>query len=245
MLEVKDINVSYNKQTVLKNISIKFHPKVFYGIVGCNGAGKSTLLNAISRDLKLNSGEILLDGVSIQEYSQKEFAKKISYMRQNTDIKFPYTVRELVEMGRYCHTTVSKDENERIIDEKIEENDMGDYANKSLSELSGGEVQRAIFAKILAQDSDVILVDEGFSNADIFYKLKFMKQLKKEVENGKTVIMVIHDLLLARKFCDELIVLDKQGVYDSGKSNVVLNRHTLKDVFKVNGDFVNGTLLLE
>ncbi|MGH4139124.1 ABC transporter ATP-binding protein [Clostridium sp.] len=245
MLKLKDINLSYGKRRILKDINAQFSPGVLYGIVGPNGTGKSTLLNVIARDLKMDSGEIYLSGQPVYKYSNKEMARKLSYMRQNTSIKFPYTVRELVGMGRYCHDRETNIEMEQIVCEKIIENDLDDFADKPLTTLSGGEVQRAVFAKILAQESDVILVDEGLSNADIFYKIKFFEQLRKEVNKGKLVIIVIHDLFFARKFCDELLILDKKGVYAFGKSEEVLNRTTLKEVFKVQGDFINHILISE
>ncbi|MGH4122056.1 MAG: ABC transporter ATP-binding protein [Clostridium sp.] len=245
MLKLKHINVSYGKRVILKDINLEFASGVLYGIVGPNGAGKSTLLNMVSRDLKMDSGGIYLSGQPVYKYSNKEMARKLSYMRQNTSIKFPYTVKELVAMGRYCHDTETHMKKHQIIYEKIRENDLEDFADQPLTTLSGGEVQRAVFAKILAQESDVILVDEGLSNADIFYKVKFFEQLRKEVNKGKLVIIVIHDLFFARKFCDELVVLDKQGVYAFGKSEEVLNRTTLKEVFKVQGDFINHILISE
>jgi iron complex transport system ATP-binding protein len=242
---MKNIHVSYGKKKILNDISIEFHPNILYGIIGPNGVGKSTLLNVISRDVPMNSGEVLLKGKQISDYSQKEIAKELSYMRQSTVVKFPYTLKELVSMGRYSHDNVSREDNEVIVNMRIKENDLSEYWDKPLTQLSGGEVQRAFFAKVLAQESNAILVDEGLSNADIFYKVRFFNQLRAEVKKGKLVIMVIHDLSLARKYCDELIILNHDGIYDCGKSEEVLTSKTLYDVFKVKGDFFNHALVLE
>lgn len=245
MLKIEKMTISYGKDTILRDININFKYGRLYGIIGPNGAGKSTLLNTISRDLKINSGDIFIDGSSIYDYSQREMAKKLSYMRQSISIKFPYTVKELVTMGRYCHDRSNGNESKYILEEKIKENNLETFSDKPLTELSGGEVQRAIFVKTLVQNSNIILIDEGLSNADIFYKVNFFQQLKREVKKGKMIIMVIHDLFLARKFCDELIILNKNSIYANGKSSKVLNSHTLKEVFKVEGDFINESLVLK
>lgn len=245
MLAIKNVTVAYGKNTIIEDLSMSFEKGKLYGIIGPNGAGKSTLLNAISKDLPMKSGEILIDSHSIKAYKPKEFAQRLAYMRQKTSVKFPYTVWELVSMGRYCYDTGTKREHDQCVLERIRENDLEEFIHKPLTEMSGGEVQRAFFAKILAQESDVILVDEGLSNADIFHKVRFFEQLRGEVNKGKVVIMVLHDLFLARKFCDELLILNKEGVYDFGESEKVLNRKALSDVFMVQGDFINNALVLE
>lgn len=245
MLSIHNISVAYGSYKVIDDLSLEFQNGKLYGIIGPNGAGKSTLLNALAKDMKISSGEILLEGENIKHYKPKHYAKRLAYMRQRTEVKFPYTVWELVSMGRYAYEGHSKREHDQIVLEKIKENDLEAYMHKSVAEMSGGEVQRAFFAKILAQDSDVILVDEGLSNADIFHKVKFFQQLKEEVNKGKLVIMVLHDLFLARRFCDELLILNKKGIYDFGKSEEVLNKKALQDVFMVKGDFVDNALVLE
>ncbi len=245
MLQLKNITVAYGKNKVIDDVSLRFDRGKLYGIIGPNGAGKSTLLNAISKDLPMASGQIYLDGDCIYNYKPKEFAQKLSYMRQATSVKFPYTVWELVSMGRYCHDTGSKREHDQLVLDRIRENDLESFIHKPLTEMSGGEVQRAFFSKILAQESAVILVDEGLSNADIFHKVRFFEQLRQEVNKGKLVIMVLHDLFLARKFCDELLVLNKDGVYAFGDSVKVLDKQTLSDVFMVKGDFINNALVLD
>ena len=245
MLSIKNVSIAYGRHKVIDNLSLEFYPGKLYGIIGPNGAGKSTLLNAIAKDLKVHHGEITLDGEDIKQLSPRNYARKLSYMRQKADVRFPYTVWELVSMGRYAHEDFSKREHDQVVLEKIRENDLEKYMHKSITEMSGGEVQRTFFAKILAQDSKVILVDEGLSNADIFHKVKFFEQLQEEVDKGKLVIMVLHDLFLARRFCDELLILNKDGIYGFGKSEEVLDKKALREVFMVQGDFVDNALVLE
>jgi len=245
MLFIQNVSIAYGQHKVITDLSLEFQHGKLYGVIGPNGAGKSTLLNAIAKDLHVSSGAIFLNGEDIKHYPSKDYARKLSYMRQRTDVKFPYTVWELVSMGRYAYEGGSKRDHDKIVLEKIRENDLEEYMHKPVTEMSGGEVQRTFFAKILAQDSHVILVDEGLSNADIFHKVKFFEQLQREVAKGKLVIMVLHDLFLARRFCDELVILNKEGIYKAGRSEAVLNRQTLNDVFMVQGDFVNDALVLE
>lgn len=245
MLKLENLTVAYGKNKIIDDLSLTFDSGKLYGIIGPNGAGKTTLLSAISKDLPMKSGKVYLDECSIKKYKAKEFAQRLSYMRQKTAVKFPYTVWELVSMGRYCYDTGSKREHDQLVLDRIRENDLEDFIHKPLTEMSGGEVQRAFFAKILAQESDVILVDEGLSNADIFHKVRFFEQLREEVNKGKLVIMVLHDLFLARKFCDELLILNKEGVYAFGESAKVLDKQALNDVFMVKGDFINNALILE
>lgn len=243
MLRIENLHVSYGNNEILKNININFQRNKLYGIIGPNGAGKSTLLNTISRDVNKYHGDILLNNSNIKSFKTYDYAKNIAYMRQTINVKFPYTVKELVGMGRYIHD--NNQESEDIVMGRIEENGLADLANKPIDKLSGGEVQRALFSKVLAQESDIILVDEGLSNADIYYKVHFFDMLKKEVEKGKTVIVVLHDLFLARKYCEELIIVHDGKIYDRGISENVLNRHSLKEVFRVNGDFKENALVLE
>jgi iron complex transport system ATP-binding protein len=245
MLSIHNVSVAYGSHKVIDDLSLEFQRGKLYGIIGPNGAGKSTLLNAVAKDMKINAGEIFLEGENIKQFNPRHYAQKLSYMRQKTDVKFPYTVWELVSMGRYAYETGSKRDHDQVVLEKIKENDLEGYLHKPVTEMSGGEVQRAFFAKILAQDSDVILVDEGLSNADIFHKVRFFDQLKREVAKGKLVIMVLHDLFLARRFCDELLILNKNGIYDFGKSQEVLNKQALQEVFMVKGDFIDDALVLE
>ncbi len=245
MLKLNDVEFRYGKKQILNGITIEFRQGMVYGIIGPNGAGKSTLLNLIAKDFKPTGGQIFLRGQYVDNYKYKHFARMLSYMRQDIQVRFPYTVSEFVSMGRYCHDECSDSENRSIVEHRIREMDLWTYQNTPLTELSGGEVQRAFFAKTLVQDSQIILVDEGVSNADIFYKLKFFDYLKKEADHGKLVIVIMHDLFLAKRYCDRLVVLNQQKVYTEDSSEQVLNRQMLEAVFKVKGDFIDHTLILD
>ncbi len=245
MLRLNNVQFKYGKKKILNGITLQFNKGKVYGIIGPNGAGKSTLLNLIAKDIKPTGGEILLKDQDVSSYNHKNFARMLSYMRQNIQVRFSYTVSEFISMGRYCYDDCSASENKRIVDYRIQEMDLSNYQNTPLTELSGGEVQRAFFAKTLVQDGQIILVDEGVSNADIFYKLRFFDILKKEAALGKLVIVIMHDLFLAKRYCDQLVVLNQQQIYAQDSSEKVLNRQMLDTVFKVKGDVVNNTLILD
>lgn len=245
MIKLSNVNIGYNKKTILNDVNLSLEKGKLYGILGPNGAGKSTLLKAISRDISLQKGSIYINGICHKEYDDIEFAKKVSYMRQRIKNTFPFKVKEIVTMGRYCHHYGNPNSNdEKVINYYLDLNNLIDFKNKSITELSGGELQRVLFSKTLSQDSDCILIDEGMSNADLHYKIKFMENLKKEVKKDKLIICVLHDLNLARRFCDELIILNDNEVKHNGISKEVLNREVLKSVFKVDGFFEKNSLII-
>lgn len=243
-LKVNNLSVGYGKKEILKSISLEFERGKLYGILGPNGAGKSTFLAAITRLIKIKCGNVSIKGKDIINFPTNEYAKLTSMMSQSFELKFPYTVREVVAMGRYPFSEGRlNDKDNKIIQNSLEKSELLDMQHRKVTELSGGEKQRVLFGKTLCQNSDVILIDEGFSNADIYYQLKFIKLLKKKVmEENKLVIFIMHDLSLARKYCHELLILKNGEVYDFGKSKKVLNDKALKDVFNVDGRFVGNSL---
>jgi iron complex transport system ATP-binding protein len=246
-LKVNNLSVGYGKKEILKSINLEFQKGKLYGILGPNGAGKSTFLAAITRLIKIKNGNVCVKGKDIINFPTNEYAKLTSMMCQSFELKFPYTIREIVAMGRYPFSAGRlNDKDNKIIENSLEKSDLSHMQHRRVTELSGGEKQRVLFGKTLCQDSDIILIDEGFSNADIYYQLKFIKLLKKKVvEENKLVIFIMHDLSLARKYCDELLILKNGEVYDFGKSEEVLNDKALKEVFNVEGRFVGDFLELD
>jgi len=246
MITIKDLDVNHGNEEILKNINLGFKKGKLYGILGPNGAGKSTLFKAITNQIKLKNGTINIDDREARSYKVQELAQKISLMSQNFDMKFPYTVTEIVAMGRYSYSGGSlNEEDKEAIKESIAEAKLDELKDRDVNKLSGGEKQRVLFGKTLCQGTDTILIDEGFSSMDIYYQIEFIKLLKeKTVKECKLIIFIMHDLTLARKYCDEIVILKDGRVYDSGTSREVLNDKSLYEVFRISGRFVNNSLEL-
>lgn len=243
-LSIKNLNVNHGNKEILKDINLNFQRGKLYGILGPNGAGKSTLFKAITKEIKLKNGSIYIEDREVMNYNVQELAQKVSLMSQSFNMKFPYTVTEIVAMGRYSYSGGSlNDKNKKAINKAITEAKLEKLKDRAVSKLSGGEKQRVLFGKTLCQNTDVILIDEGFSSMDIYYQIEFIKLLKeKAVKEDKLIIFIMHDLILARKYCDEIVILKDKKVYDCGTSKEVLNDKSLYEVFKVSGKFVNSSL---
>ncbi|MBP2664939.1 MAG: fecE 3, partial [Firmicutes bacterium] len=172
MIKVKNIQFGYAAKPVLKDITLSINQGSFCGIVGPNGSGKTTLLNLITGQLQAASGNISIKGRDIGSYKIEELARHIAVMPQNMDIKFPYTCLEIVGMGRTPYKTRLQgltDQDVAIIENAMRLTDTLDFAGRLVTELSGGERQRVLFAKALAQQPEVLFLDEAFSNMDIYY----------------------------------------------------------------------------
>lgn len=244
ILEIRNLKAFVGKKEILKNINISFERGKFYGIIGPNGTGKSTLFSAITGIIKDIEGDIFIKGDNIKYYSIDDLSREISLMSQEFQIKFPYTIEEIVAMGRFpfCGRNL-KSKDIDIVNRSLEDTELIKIKKKKITELSGGETQRVFFAKTICKNTDIILIDEGFSNADIYYKIKFLKLIKEKAKKeNKTIIFIMHDLQMARKYCDELVILNKGSVYDFGKSSEVLNKTALKDVFNIKGEFIKDSL---
>lgn len=247
MLKIKDFNTYIGEKQVLSSINLNFKKGKMYGIIGPNGAGKSTLFSAITRLKDIDKGSIFIEEKDICSYNIKEISQKISLMYQSFEVKFPYTVEQIVAMGRYAFNNGAlNSEDKKIIEKSMNEADVYHIRHNKITELSGGERQRVHFAKTLCQNTEIILIDEGLSNMDIYYQVKFIKLLKQKVKiENKIVIFIMHDLSMARKYCDEIVVLKNGQLNNFGISEEVLNEKTLFEVFNVKGRFVSNSLELE
>ncbi|MGL5125965.1 MAG: ABC transporter ATP-binding protein [Fusobacteriaceae bacterium] len=236
MLKLKKINYSIDGNKILKDISLEFEKKKFYGILGPNGSGKSTLLDLIISHKKKDSGTVFLEEKDFELYKESERGKKISLLPQEFSSSFSYTGKEIINMGRYpYHTLFSEDEkSEEIVNKYVSLLEIHHLLEKEISEMSGGERQRILIAKTLVQDADYILLDEATSNLDIFHAYEAMKILKEEIiTTEKTAIAVIHDLNLALAFCDEIILLKEGEVLKVGNIDDVLTAENIKEVFNI------------
>jgi len=244
MIRIEGLEFSYQdepQRKILQDININFNQNELTMILGPNGCGKTTLIKLIARLLNPDKGKLLLKNKPYNYYNLREFYKKISYVPQKFNSIFPYTVFETVMMGRtlnfgFLHFEREEDVN-KVMDvmEKLE---ILHLANKSINEISGGELQRVILAKALVQEAEILLLDEPNTHLDPKHQIFIFDLLKKLINEGKTVIAVSHDLSLAGFYSDRIIFLKDGKVYSDGNRKDVLNKETIKETFEIESEIV-------
>ena len=237
MIDIKKINYSIDGTQILDDLSFKFEKGKFYGILGPNGSGKTTFLDILSGYKNATESEIYIEKKELKEYSHLKLAKKIAIVPQKFDIVFPFSVSDILEMGRYPYKkkffSLQKKDYE-IIDKVIKEIGLEEFLDKEITTLSGGEEQRVIFGKALIQTTPILFLDESTSNLDPYYSHTLLSLVRKRVvEEQTTVIGVFHDFNLASLYCDEILLLEKGRIVTSGKTQDVLNSKELEEVFKI------------
>ena len=210
-------------------------------VVGPNGAGKSTLLRCIDRILKPQRGDILLDGRDIKEMHLMELARRMGYIPQSSAQVFPATVFDTVLMGRRPHLgwRSSEQDVEKVLD-ILKLLGIVKFAMRDFDELSGGQQQKVLIARALAQEPDILLLDEPTSNLDIRHQLEVMEIIKKlVVEKGISAIMAVHDLNLASRFADKVIMMNGGSIVSAGDPPSVLSPKNIASVYGVEVEVVN------
>lgn len=238
MIEVKNITKSYGNKKVVDNVSLNIQEGKITSFIGPNGAGKSTLLSIMSRLLKKDSGEVLLDGKDILDWDNKELAKKIAILRQSNNINIRLTIRELVSFGRFPHSQGNlKEEDYKYIDEAIDYMQLKEFEDRYLDELSGGQRQRAYIAMVIAQGTEYIFLDEPLNNLDMNNSVQMMKVLKKLCDElGKTIILVMHDINFTSCYSDYIICLKNGMIAKEGIVDEIINKETLEDIYEMDFD---------
>jgi len=238
MLKVSNISCSLNGKKILRNISFELFSGDCLGLVGPNGAGKTTLLRLISGLILPDEGRILIEGEDVRLLNRHRLSQKLAIVPQNTYISFPFSAFEVVLMGR--HPYLGRFEREKREDlEKVEEcmrlTKTWHLRNKRVTEISGGELQRVIIAQALAQDTPLLLLDEPTSHLDINNELEILEiisRLNKDKDKG--VILVSHDLNLAARYCERLILLKEGKIFAEGKVEEVLTPENIRSVYHLN-----------
>ena len=218
---------------ILKGVSIEVSDKDFVGIIGPNGSGKSTLLKSIYRVLTPQSGTVFLDGNALNSYKPKESARKMAVVAQHKYYNFEFSVQDVVLMGRAPHKKAMERDNAddyRIVREALEKVNMGGFAQRSFSTLSGGEQQRVILARALAQQTQCLILDEPTNHLDIKYQLQLMDIVRSL---RLTVVSAIHDLNIAAMYCNKLFVLQNGRIIAFGPPKQVLTREFIRQVYEV------------
>jgi iron complex transport system ATP-binding protein len=240
---VRDLSFSYRKEMpVLKNIDATFGAGKITAIMGANGCGKSTLLRLIAGVMRADSGEILLGGKNIKDYKRNALAKKIAVVHQSNVAPSDMTVQKLVAAGRTPYQTLlckHTAADEAAVEKALRDTDTRALAERAISSLSGGQLQRVWLAMALAQEPDILLLDELTTYLDIHYQLEMMHLVRElNRKNGLTVIMVLHDINLAFRFCDEAVMMKGGSILAQGEMMRAVTTNVLDEAFEVTSDLV-------
>ncbi len=246
MLEVNGVSYTYGDRKagiwVLENIFASFKPGHFYGIIGPNGCGKSTLLDLLCGHKSPDRGSVSFEGRLLSAYGKKVLARNIALVPQSLSLNFPYTAREVVTMGRYPHLgrfAAPTAEDINCVASVFDQCNAQSLAPRYMTELSGGEKQRVVFARALAQDTPVLLLDEPCANLDVRYALLLLDIAAEKVrEEKRTVVAVMHDINLAARYCDQLIFMKAGRIQAAGATGKVLDEDILKSIFGVKAKLV-------
>ncbi|WP_312286107.1 ABC transporter ATP-binding protein [Terrisporobacter sp.] len=233
-IQVKNLRFSIDNKEILKDISFDVPKGSFVGIIGPNGSGKSTLLKNIYRLYKPSSGKIILDNKDLFTMKDKECAKEIAVLAQESNSQFDFTVEQIVKMGRYPYKSVFEDYSKddlKMVSEMLKKVGLDDYSHRSFSNLSGGEKQRALIARALVQNTDFLILDEPTNHLDIGYQIQLMDLVKSM---KITTLSAIHDMNIASMYCDYLIVMKDGKIKKFGNVEEVITSQTLKEIFGVN-----------
>jgi iron complex transport system ATP-binding protein len=237
MLELKNAYFSYGANEILKNISLHISGGEFITIIGPNGSGKSTLLKVINGILKPKMDAIYLNNISLKKYTRKHLAQIIAYVPQETEFAFPYSVHEVVRMGRFPYLSALSFysyEDEKIVFESLERLDILKFVNRNFNELSGGEKQRVVIASALAQQPKIVLLDEPTSALDLHHQISIYRILKElQKERNLTPIVVTHDINLVTQYCERMVLLNNGSILNEGSPKEVLRFQIIQDTFGV------------
>ena len=241
MLSTRNLTIKINGKLILDNINLSFSPGKRTAIIGPNGCGKSTLLKAISGLSRHYQGDIILDGQNINNWSRKKIAKKMAILPQGATAPTDLTVKELVAYGRFPYRSLLKSsdnqKDKEIIAQAMAKTKVDKFASRLVATLSGGERQRTWIAMALAQQPQILLLDEPTTYLDIAHQLEVMQIITElNRQENMTIIMVLHDINHARMYADDIVIIKDKHVFAQGAPQKVLNPDNLATVFGVKAD---------
>ena len=239
-IQIKNLSVAYENNTIIEDMNLSIPKGKISIIIGGNGCGKSTLLKTISRVNKPSRGEIFIHGKDIKKIKEKDIAKEVAFLPQGPVCPSGLTVRELVAYGRFPHQKMIGGLNthdKEMIDWAIEQTGLSEFADKEVENLSGGQRQRAWIAMTLAQETEMIMLDEPTTYLDLSYQLEVLEILERLNKEKKiTVVIVLHEINNAFRFADNIIGLRKGKVICEGKPIDVITKETLKAIYGIEAE---------
>ena len=235
MIRISHLSAGYGEKTVLQDLTFSIEPGSVTTLVGPNGCGKTTLLRALTGQLSQTAGEISICGKEIAAYSRKELARTVALLPQTRNTP-DLTVEALVEHGRYPHLGFSRrlsEKDRQIVSRAMDQTDVAHLARLPLGELSGGQQQRAYIAMALAQDAQIIALDEPTAHLDLQHQFELLELVRRLQAAGKTVVLVLHDLDHALRYSDRLVLLQQGRLVQWGTPRALLDSGALEQVFQV------------
>lgn len=238
MLRVHDLAFGYGAHPIFKNISLEVSKGHIVCIAGPNGTGKTTLVKCIAGIFKPLAGHVTIDGVDTREMERRQLASLLGYVPQNIPSRFPATVFETVLAGRRPHMGWRPSKHDlQLAAEKLAQLDLEHLAMRDMTSLSGGQAQKVMLARALAQETPYLILDEPTSNLDVRHQLDLLETIARLArERGLGVLLIIHDLNLAARYCDTIVMLHRGDVYCSGSAEEVITEKTMADVYGVQTD---------
>lgn len=235
--KVANVNFQLSGRQILKGINLELETGLFYGLLGPNGSGKTTLLDLLLGHKQPSAGNIYLQGKKINQYKRSDLARKIALVPQSFSLNFAYTVHQVIIMGRYPHLgrfTPPGKKDLALVEKIMHQTQTWQLRDRFVTDLSGGERQRVIFARALAQETDILLLDEATSNLDIKHSLSLLTLCTQLCREKKTtIIAVFQDINLAAMFCNSFLLLKEGCLMAQGKAHQVLTPEAIAQVFEV------------
>ena len=234
LIELNSVGLALDGRAILKNVSLQVFPGEVLALVGPNGAGKSSLLSVMSGDVQATTGRALLQGRDVSKYRVDEAARQRSVLMQSNEVSFPFTVAEIVEMGRapWARTTSLADDNKAIA-EALEKADVEHLVERRFNQLSGGERARVSLARVLAQRTPVVLLDEPTAALDLKHQESVMKTVREIAGQGRAVVVVVHDLSVAAGYADRVAMVVEGKIAAVGSPREVITAKRVSEVYGV------------
>ncbi len=239
VLEASGVSVAINGRRILDKVSVTAAPGRISGLVGPNGAGKTTLVRVLAGLQEIDDGEVLCDGVPAADLPRREFARRVAYLAQAAEVHWPLSVGRLVALGRLprldAFQTLSA-EDQAATELAMTETDVLDLADRPVTKLSGGERARVMLARAFAGEPEVLLADEPVAALDPYHQLQVMELLACFAREGTAIVVVLHDLTLAARFCDHLVLIDDGRHVASGPPGEVLSAENLRAIYRIEAE---------
>ena len=241
-ISTKNLNISYGNLDIVKDLNLDIPKGKITTIIGSNGCGKSTILKTIARIIQAKSGDIFVNNINIKEQSPKDLAKVMAVLPQSPQAPSGLTVEELIAYGRFPHQKgfgKMRKEDEDIVTWALKSTGIEDFRERPMEALSGGQRQRAWIAMALAQQTEILILDEPTTYLDLAHQLEILKLLEElNRKQGTTIIMVIHELNNAARFADHMIGVKKGKVVCQGTAHEVMTKENLKELFNLDAEIV-------